>query len=146
MKKIICEECYSDNSRITPLIRPIECLKNHKQYICGTCKRLICIDENKKGLRRFNFPFKTLETAKLYLKVAEYINKTNCEIYELKKDNNRIFFKIFKDKEELNKYLKKNQLIYSKLVFKNFYYKEYKNTLIKRLNDEEIQKYMSERK
>ena len=143
---MICEECYSDNSRITPLIRPIECLKYHKQYICGTCKRLICIDENKKGLRRFNFPFKTLETAKLYLKVAEYINKTNCEIYELKKDNNRIFFKIFKDKEELNKYLKKNQLIYSKLVFKNFYYKEYKNTLIKRLNDEEIQKYMSERK
>ena len=54
---MICSECYSDKPRITPLINPLECLKNHTQYICGTCKRAICIDENKNGLRRYNLPF-----------------------------------------------------------------------------------------
>ena len=29
----MCEECYADNNRITPLLNPLDCLKNHTQYI-----------------------------------------------------------------------------------------------------------------
>lgn len=73
----MCEECYSDKNRITPLLNPLDCLKKHTQYICGTCGRCICIehDENR-GLQRWNFPFKSLEIAKLYLRTADYTMKT----------------------------------------------------------------------
>ena len=37
----MCEECYSDENRITPLLNPLDCLENHTQYICGTCGRCI---------------------------------------------------------------------------------------------------------
>ena len=33
----MCKECYIDNSRITPLLNPVDCLSHHTQYICGTC-------------------------------------------------------------------------------------------------------------
>lgn len=47
----MCEECYSDNSRVTPLINLKYCLKNHTQYICSTCDRCTCIEkDNKKGV------------------------------------------------------------------------------------------------
>lgn len=29
----MCEECYSDENRITPLLNPLDCLENHTQYI-----------------------------------------------------------------------------------------------------------------
>ena len=85
-----CEECYSASSRVTPLINPEQCLKNNTQYICGTCGRCICIEkDSKRGLMRWNFPFKTLEIAKLYLRVAEYCFQSNCGIYELKNNKER---------------------------------------------------------
>jgi len=28
----VCEECYSDENRITPLLNPLDCLENHTQY------------------------------------------------------------------------------------------------------------------
>lgn len=143
---MICSECYSDKPRITPLINPLECLKNHTQYICGICKRAICIDENKNGLRRYNFPFKTLEIAKLYLRTADYINKTNCGIYKLESKKNRVFYKIFKDDKEMEEYVKKHSIINTSLEFQIPFYKEYKNTIIKRLKMAEISKYMNERK
>lgn len=31
----MCEECYSDENRITPLLNPLDCLENHTQYILG---------------------------------------------------------------------------------------------------------------
>lgn len=31
----MCIECYIDQSRVTPLRHPLDCLKEHKQYICG---------------------------------------------------------------------------------------------------------------
>ena len=69
-------ECYSDNNRITPLLNPIECLENHTQYICGTCGRCICIEcDKKRGLQRWNFPFRSFEIAKLYLRTADYARK-----------------------------------------------------------------------
>ena len=58
----MCEECYSDENRITPLLNPLDCLENHTQYICGTCGRCICIEHDpNRGLQRWNFPFKSLE-------------------------------------------------------------------------------------
>ena len=42
----MCEECYSDENRITPLLNPLDCLENHTQYICGTCGRCICIEHD----------------------------------------------------------------------------------------------------
>ena len=68
----MCNECYSNQSRITPILEPEKCLRNHTQYICSICGRCICIEmDEKRGLRRWNFPFKTADIAKLYLRVAE---------------------------------------------------------------------------
>ena len=82
-----CEECYSINNRSTPILNPRDCLENHLQYICGTCGRCICVNRTEKsGLQRWNFPFKTLETAKLYLRSADICAETNCGIYEIKNE------------------------------------------------------------
>lgn len=75
----MCEECLSINNRITSLLNARECLENHTQYICGTCGRSICIESTNKGLKRWNFPFKTLEIAKLYLRTADYTYKFKKE-------------------------------------------------------------------
>ena len=70
----MCMECYVDENRITPLLNPLDCLENHTQYICGTCGRCICIEHDpKRGLQRWNFPFKSLEIAKLYLRTAMFV-------------------------------------------------------------------------
>ena len=96
----MCEECYADNNRITPLLKPLECLKKHTQYICGSCGRCICIEhDSKRGLQRWNFPFKSLEIAKLYLRTADYTMKKPCGIYEIKSSNGRVSYKIFADTE-----------------------------------------------
>ena len=72
----MCEECYSDKNRVTPLLKPVECLKNHTQYICGSCGRCICIEKDSiRGLQRWNFPFKSLDIAKLYLRTADFTYK-----------------------------------------------------------------------
>ena len=88
----------------------MDCLENHTQYICGTCGRCICIEHDpKRGLQRWNFPFKSLEIAKLYLRTADYSTKKSCGIYELKSENGRLSYKIFADSEDLLLYLKKNK-------------------------------------
>ncbi len=80
----MCEECYSYQNRITPLINPKECLQKHTQYICGTCGRCICIEkDSQRGVQRWNFPFRSLEIAKLYLRTADYTMKKSCGIYEI---------------------------------------------------------------
>ena len=145
----MCKECYSDNNRITSLLNPIECLENHTQYICGTCGRCICIEcDKKRGLQRWNFPFKSLEIAKLYLRAVDYTMKKSCGIYEIKDKNNRKTYKIFKDNGELEIYLKKNKnKICEKMnsIFKVEEYIEYSDTKVKRLSKVEIEKYMEER-
>ena len=145
----MCIECYSNNNRITPLLNPIECLENHTQYICGTCGRCICIEHDKKrGLQRWNFPFKALEIAKLYLRTSDYTMKKSCGIYEIKDKSNRKTYKIFKDNAELEIYLNKNKnKMCEKMnpIFKVEEYKEYPNTKVKRLSKVEIEKYMEER-
>lgn len=145
----MCKECYVNQSRMTPLLNPIDCLENHTQYICGTCGRCICIEHDKKrGLQRWNFPFKSLEIAKLYLRTADYTTKKPCGIYEIKSENGRLSYKIFEDEESLKIYLKRNKgktCETMKPVFIVEEYQEYENTQVRKLTPEEVKKYMSER-
>lgn len=144
----MCVECYIDKNRITPLLNPQECLKNHTQYICGTCGRCICIEhDSKRGLQRWNFPFKSLEIAKMYLRTADYSMKQPCGIYKIENKENKYSYKIFANNGELQLYLKKNKEKNCKdmnpiFIVKEF--KEYENTQIRKLTPDEIQKYISE--
>ncbi len=143
-----CEECYSDKSRITPLLKPLDCLEKHTQYICGICGRCICIEcDPNRGLRRWNFPFKLLDIAKLYLRSADYIMKRPCGIYEVKSKGGRISYKIFAGGEERRLFLAKNndKTCSSAPVFTAAEYREYPDTQVRRLTSDEIKKYMSER-
>ena len=145
----MCMECYIDENRITPLLKPLDCLANHTQYICGTCGRCICIEHDpKRGLQRWNFPFKSLGIAKLYLRTADYSMKKPCGIYEIKSENGRVSYKIFADSEAMQLYLKNNSgktCETMKPIFIVEEYKEYPNTQVRKLTFDEIQKYMSER-
>ena len=145
----MCIECYSDNNRITPLLNPLDCLKNHTQYICGTCGRCICIEnDSKRGLQRWNFPFKSLDIAKLYLRTADYTMKKSCGIYEIKSEKGRASYKIFPDNKDLELYLKNNKEKVCETIKPAFMieeYKEYDATEMRKLNSDEIEKYMLER-
>ena len=146
----MCEECYVDESRLTPLLNPLECLQHHTQYICGTCGLCICIEKDpKRSLQRWHFPFKSLEIAKLYLRSANYTMKKSCGIYEIVHQNGRCSYKIFADDADLKNYLKKNKdKVCEKVqpVFSAEEYVEYKDTQVKKLSAIEIEKYMYERK
>lgn len=126
-----------------------ECLENHLQYVCGTCGRCICINKDeRRGLQRWYFPFKSLDEAKLYLKAADYTNKKSCSIYEIESSKGRKSYKIFADDEELKEYLSKNKdkaCKGNKPVFSVGRYREYGNTQIKHLSKEEVEKYLNER-
>ena len=145
----MCKECYVNQNRVTPLLNPLECLENHTQYICGTCGRCICIEyDPNRGLQRWNFPFKSLEIAKLYLRTADYTEKKACGIYELKSENGRISYKIFASNEDLKLYLKKNKgKTCEKMasVFSVEEYQEFPNTQVRKLTAEEVETYMKER-
>lgn len=145
----MCKECYVNQNRVTPLLNPLECLENHTQYICGTCGRCICIEyDPNRGLQRWNFPFKSLEIAKLYLRTADYSEKKPCGIYELKSENGRISYKIFASNEDLKLYLKKNKgKTCEKMasVFSVEKYQEFPNTQVRKLTAEEVETYMKER-
>ena len=146
---IMCVECYSDDNRATPLLKPRECLENHTQYICGTCGRCICIEHDpQRGLQRWNFPFKTLDIARLYLRTADYTKKTACGIYEIRNRDGRVSYKIFEDKNRLQQYLDKNrekQCDSMQPSFRTTEYIEDSNTQIRKLTADEIEKYLSER-
>ena len=103
--------------------------------------------ESKRGLQRWNFPFKSLETAKLYLRTADYSMKKPCGIYEIKNENGKYLYKIFADSKNLQLYLKNKGKICQNMkpVFIVEEYREYTNTQIRKLTSDEIQKYMSER-
>ena len=145
----MCKECYVNQSRMTPLLNPIDCLENHTQYICGTCGRCICIEHDKKrGLQRWNFPFKSLEIAKLYLRTADYTTKKPCGIYEILSENGRLSYKIFEDEESLKIYLKRNKgktCETMKPVFIVEEYQKYENTQVRKLTPDEVDRYISER-
>lgn len=145
----MCKECYAEENRITPLLNPLDCLQNHTQYICGTCGRCICIEQDpNRGLQRWNFPFKSLEIAKLYLRTADFTMKKSCGIYEIKSNKARISYKIFSGSEDLNIFLKKNKdktCEDLKPVFSEKEYIIYPNTQVRKLTSDEIQHYLSGR-
>lgn len=100
MKRKACEACYADESRITPLRNPLNCLENHTQYICGTCRRCICIEHAPdRRLQRWNFPFKPLNIAKPHLRTADYTTKTASGIYESGDTKGRLSYKIFAEND-----------------------------------------------
>lgn len=144
----MCPECYSNKKRVTPIYHPIDCLSEHTQYICGTCSRCICIQKDKiRNLYRWNFPFKSLEDAMLYLRTAEYTLKSSCGIYEFKLDKDRKSYKIFQKRADVVAYLKKNKdKKCNKLpVYKTKKFQEFPNTEIRKLTSAEIKDYLLER-
>lgn len=145
----MCQECYTNENRRTPLLNPFECLENHTQYVCGTCGRCICIERDKqRGLQRWNFPFKTLEIAKLYLRTADYTMKKSCGIYEIENSKGRVSYKIFPEDADLLSFLKKNKDKSCKQMSQIFsveQYNEYPDTEVRKLTSDEIEKYMRER-
>jgi hypothetical protein len=150
----MCPECYSEFNRITPLIKPEDCLKRHRQYICQTCGRYICaavsVDKNKKGKKyRAGFPFRTLEIAKLYLRSAEVIEGKPCKIYEVIDDNSRKSYKIFSDRRELENYLKNNahkKAVSGNPLYWTATYHQCAENQLRKLTKKEIDIYLKERK
>lgn len=144
-----CKECYSTISRITPLLKPRDCLENHKQYICGRCGRCICIEKDKnRNLQRWNFPFKSLEIAKLYLRTADVTLKKSCGIYELVNEKARKSYKIFADISDLKNYLLKRKDVKCGTmlpVFQKEEYQEFSDTKIRMLTQSEVEIYLSEK-
>lgn len=145
----MCKECYVKDSRITPLRNPLDCLQHHTQYICGSCGRNICIERDPhRGLQRWNFPFSSLEIAKLYLRTADVTMHTSCGIYEIRNDKGRVSYKIFPDQEALSMYLKKHKdkvCEETSPVFHVTPYQDYPDTQIRRLTTDEIMQYLQER-
>lgn len=144
-----CEECYSDNPRITPLRGAEDCLRNHLQYVCSTCGRVICIGPQGAKKARCLMPFGSLEQAKLYLKAAEIMNESLCGIYELIYSRGDTRYRIFKSVDELKEQLKKNRNIRCENftpVYVSEKYVPVPEDRIRRLTEKEVQKYLSERK
>ncbi|MCI9049883.1 MAG: hypothetical protein HFF37_05775 [Coprobacillus sp.] len=145
----MCEECYSYQNRITPLINPKECLQKHTQYICGTCGRCICIEkDSQRGVQRWNFPFRSLEIAKLYLRTADYTMKKSCGIYEIINKKGRKSYKIFASQNDLKLYLEKYKdkiCLKMEPIFSVNQYQEYPHTEVRKLTLDEIQHYLKER-
>ena len=118
------------------------------QYVCGTCGRCICIGKTEKGLQRWNFPFQSLEIAKLYLRTADYTMKKCCGIYEIKSVKGRTFYKIFADENDLHSYLKTNKdktCPAGAPVFSQSEYREFPNTKAKKLTAAEVKTYLNEK-
>lgn len=144
-----CKECYSADNRATPLLNKEDCLRNHTQYICGTCGRCICIaKDDKRGLQRWNFPFKSLDIAKLYLRTADVTTRTSCRIYEIVNDKGRKSYKIFQSKTDVEEYLQKHKDRSStgKPLYQKDEFKDFEGTQIRMLNEEEIKEYLNSSK
>lgn len=151
MNEAFCPECYARaaDSRATPLLHPQDCLKNHTQYICGTCGRCICIEcEKTRGVWRWSFPFRSAEVARLYLRAADFTMKTGCGVYEIADRSGRLSCKIFADEAALHRYLLQNRDKRCEAmapVFTAGPYTEYPRTEIRRLTAEEAARYLAER-
>jgi hypothetical protein len=144
-----CPECYSSDARVTPILDPENCLMTHEQYICSTCGRCICAEADSQNKYRIKYPFKSLEIAKLYLRAAEAIYEGPCEIYEIEYSNGRILYKIFRCKEDMLSYLKKNPIQgcpSKEPLYTTKRYKPHNKSQVRKLNMEEIAKYLEEKR
>ena len=82
----------------------------------------------------------------LYLRTADHTMKRSCGIYELKNIKGRNSYKIFADKKDLELYLKKTKRNTSGTMiplFRMKEYKEFKNTQVRRLTNDEIIQYLA---
>lgn len=144
-----CPECYSDRPRITPLLNPRPCLERHKQYVCGTCGRCICIAKDPvRGLQRWQFPFKSEAAALLYLRAAEVSTGKPCGVYEVRSASGRASFKIFASREDLDAYLARNPdkscpRLEPLIEHKTF--RAAKHADIRMLGSEEVERYLEEK-
>lgn len=143
-----CIECYAINNRATPLLGKRECLETHEQYICGTCGRCICCQkDNKRQLRRIDFPFKSVEIAQLYLRVADYLQEASCGIYEIISESGRKFYKIFADDKAFSDYLTKNKKKHAdqpQALYRRSAHQAFPKTEVRMLTPKEIEAYLSE--
>ncbi|WP_200796573.1 hypothetical protein [Sporanaerobacter acetigenes] len=90
-----------------------------------------------------------MEIAKLYLRAAEVNCQDTFGIYEIIGNNNRIFYKIFHTKKDLESYLLKNKDKECKdknPIYISNQYIESPNVQIRKLNNEEVKKYLKEQK
>ena len=144
----MCQECYIENDRATPMLNPRDCLRNHTQYICGTCGRCICIEKDPhRSLQRWNFPFKSLDIAKNYLRAADYTMKKACGIYEIMNEQGRKSYKIMASDEDLVQYLSKHKHQHVEQLTPLFtvgVYQSFPNTEIRKLRDDEVEQYLLE--
>ena len=129
-----CIECYAINNRATPLLGKRECLETHEQYICGTCGRCICCQkDNKRQLRRIDFPFKSVEIA--------------CGIYEIISESGRKSYKIFADDKAFSDYLTKNKKKHAdqpQALYRRSAHQAFPKTEVRMLTPKEIEAYLSE--
>jgi hypothetical protein len=143
-----CKECYSDNPRITPLMGAEDCLRDHLQYVCSTCGRVICIGPKGAKKARCLMPFGSLEQAKLYLKAAEIMNDGICGIYKLIYKRGEKRYRVFKSADELKKQLRSNTNIKCEKfepVYISEKYSSVSDHQIRHLTEKEVQKYLDER-
>lgn len=143
-----CIECYAADNRATPLLGKRECLEQHEQYICGTCGRCICCQKDeKRQLRRIDFPFKSVEIAQLYLRVADQLQQEPCGIYEVVSESGRKSYKIFVNDTAFQEYLdkhKQKRAGETQAVYRRSLYQAFSKTETRRLNQTEIETYLNE--
>jgi len=142
-----CNECYSEQSRVTPLKGAEDCLKRHRQYVCSTCGRIVCIDLAGEKRARCFMPFSSLGIAILYLKPAEILNQGLCGIYELTYKRGDKRYRIFRNNEELKKFLKSNPEVKNENenpVYISSKYTPINDSQIKYLDETEIKTYLNE--
>lgn len=142
-----CSECYATNNRATPLLGKRECLENHEQYICGTCGRCICSQkDDKRQLRRIDFPFKSVEIAQLYLRVADHLQEEACGVYEIISESGRKSYKIFVNDTAFSEYLIKNKKKHAKhleALYRRPEYQSFPKTEVRMLRSSEVEAYLS---
>lgn len=142
-----CRECYSPLPRITPLKAAEDCLKRHRQYVCSSCGRIVCVDVAGEKRARCFMPFASFETAMLYLKAAEIISGGLCGIYALTYKRGDKRFRIFRNTDELKRYLKSNPSVTcpnENPVYISETYSPVNDWQIKYLNEEERTNYLQE--
>ena len=145
-----CKECYSHYARITPLYKPEECLRQHRQYICSTCGRAICTEKGRFRTPRCFMLFKSQEMAMLYVRAAEILSNGTCGVYQIASPiSGLINYKIFPTKdaqEALRTYRSDDSRggINSNPCFLSPKFVPLINGQIRRLNDAEIRTYLAE--
>ena len=113
--------------------------------MCGGCGRYICIDRDvKRNVQRWNFPFKTEETAMLYLRTAEASLGKPCGIYEMTANSGRQSYKIFETDEAMLRYIAGQKGKSGRLVYRSKVYRKFPGTQIRKLSREEIERYLME--